>query len=201
MDFPFRPVPKKFRAIPTSAKKVFEGIIFDVYQWEQKMFDDTTETFEMLKRPDTIGVITIVDGKALILNEEQPNDIKRINFPLGRVNKNESILDAAYRELKEETGITPEKLYYVESIQEVGKIDWLIHFFISIGIKEQTDPKLDAGEKITLQTIEIDEIIERHKKLSLEMPEIFTELLLNNKVEEYKDRLLSPEKYFSEVKI
>ncbi len=36
--------------IPPNAKRVFKGIIFDVYQWQQKMFDGSKETFEMLKR-------------------------------------------------------------------------------------------------------------------------------------------------------
>lgn len=35
--------------LPPQAKKVFTGQIFDVYQWEQEMYDGSFETFEMLK--------------------------------------------------------------------------------------------------------------------------------------------------------
>lgn len=49
--------------IPINARRVFKGIIFDVYQWEQKMFDGNFKTFEMLKRPNTVEIIAIRDNK------------------------------------------------------------------------------------------------------------------------------------------
>ena len=48
--------PQSKQPIPANAKKVFHGVIFDVYQWEQEMFDGTKEIFEKLKRPDTVVV-------------------------------------------------------------------------------------------------------------------------------------------------
>lgn len=52
---------------------MFKGVIFDVYQWEQEMFDGTTQTFEKLKRPDTIMVIPVTeDGKIILTEQEQP---------------------------------------------------------------------------------------------------------------------------------
>jgi len=39
--------------LTSQAQRVFKGIIFDVYQWKQKMFDGSQGIFEMLKRPDT----------------------------------------------------------------------------------------------------------------------------------------------------
>ena len=67
------PKPKSKQPLPDNAKKVFEGVIFDVYQWEQKMFDGSLETFEKLKRPDTVIVFPIMaDGKVLLTKQEQP---------------------------------------------------------------------------------------------------------------------------------
>lgn len=42
-----RPVSRQ--PIPDHAKCVFKGVIFDVYQWEQKLYNGTTTTFEKLK--------------------------------------------------------------------------------------------------------------------------------------------------------
>jgi hypothetical protein len=59
--------------IPKKARRVFKGVIFDVYHWPQKMFDNSTVTFEMLKRADTLQVIAITpDKKILLLKEQQP---------------------------------------------------------------------------------------------------------------------------------
>ncbi|MEI7603954.1 MAG: hypothetical protein WCJ19_02970 [bacterium] len=47
--------------IPEDAVKVFSGVIFDVYQWQQLQFDGTYATFEKIKRNDVALVIPIMD--------------------------------------------------------------------------------------------------------------------------------------------
>lgn len=49
-------IPDNAVLVPDAAQHVFEGMIFDVYQWPQKLFDGSEHTFEMLKRPDTVVV-------------------------------------------------------------------------------------------------------------------------------------------------
>ena len=58
--------------IPSHAKKVFSGTIFDVYQWEQEMFDGTTKIFEAAGRPHTALVIPVIDDKIVLSYERQP---------------------------------------------------------------------------------------------------------------------------------
>jgi hypothetical protein len=50
-------------SIPTDAKMIFKGKLFEVWQWEQKMFDGSVETFEHLKRPNMAVVIPITHGQ------------------------------------------------------------------------------------------------------------------------------------------
>mgnify|MGYP000255301749 CR=1 FL=1 len=50
--------------LPPDAKKDFDGIIFDVYHYNQKMYNGTTETFEILKRADTAIVIPTANNQA-----------------------------------------------------------------------------------------------------------------------------------------
>src|SRR3989344_6006543 len=96
--------------IPPQAKRVFKGVIFDVYQWEQKMFDGTTTTFEKLKRPDTVVVFPILpDGRILLTEQEQPGKQLFIGATGGRVDENEDILESAKRELLEESGYKAEE--------------------------------------------------------------------------------------------
>ncbi|HEY4513381.1 MAG TPA: hypothetical protein VJH06_02610 [Candidatus Paceibacterota bacterium] len=66
-----RPISKQ--PIPDDAKRVFKGVIFDVYQWEQEMYDGTKAIFEKLKRPDTVVVFPVLpDGKIILTEQEQP---------------------------------------------------------------------------------------------------------------------------------
>lgn len=62
-----------FMAIPDHAQLVFTGKTFDVYQWEQEMFDGSTKTFEKLRRNHSIDIVAVdQDKKIYILEEEQP---------------------------------------------------------------------------------------------------------------------------------
>ena len=58
-------VPDFAKTIPEQAELKFHGVIFDVYQWPQEMFDGSTETFEMLRRADTVKIIAILTPEEL----------------------------------------------------------------------------------------------------------------------------------------
>lgn len=59
--------------IPESARKVFDGAVFDVYQWPERLFDGSVATFEMLKGTDSVAVIAVSEnGEILYTDEEQP---------------------------------------------------------------------------------------------------------------------------------
>src|SRR3989344_90768 len=98
--------PKSKQPIPENAKRVFRGVIFDVYQWEQEMYDGTRTIFEKLKRPDTVVVFRVLpDGKIILTEQEQPGGKGPfIGATGGRVDEGEDILAVAKRELLEESG-------------------------------------------------------------------------------------------------
>ena len=77
-------VPNNAVLIPDNAQRVFKGVIYDVYQWPQTMFDGSTKTFEMLKRADTVEIIAVHDDKHVDLNEEQPHLPLHYTLPAGR---------------------------------------------------------------------------------------------------------------------
>lgn len=88
--------PTSKQPIPKHAKRVFKGIIFDVYQWKQKLFDGSFTTFEKIKRKSTVMVLPITkDGKIILTQQEQPLEGKFIGAIGGIVDdkdKNEAIL-------------------------------------------------------------------------------------------------------------
>jgi len=45
--------------IPDNATMVFKGKTFDVYQWEQEMFDGKKKIWERLKRNHSIDIIAV----------------------------------------------------------------------------------------------------------------------------------------------
>ena len=151
-------IPPSAVLIPPSAKKVFTGQIFDVYQWPQKLYDGTTTTFEMLRRPDACITIAVKDDKIVVEKEEQPHCAK-ISFPGGRNDVDgEDEFMAAAREMLEETGLAFAKWKLLDAYQPEGKIDWLVYIFLATDFISETTPELDAGEKISWSLMDFSEV-------------------------------------------
>ena len=174
------------RRIPPEASCVFRGIIFDVYQWEQKDFVGNTKIFERLTRPDTAKVIPVTeDGRIMYAFEEQPGKPPFYSTIGGRVEEGEDALDAAKRELLEETGYEGTEWSLLEATQPVGKMEWTYHTFIARGCRPVAAQSLDGGEKIELRFATFDEFIR------LVVEEDFHESALKIR---FLEALLDPEK-------
>ncbi|PIT93074.1 MAG: hypothetical protein COU06_01945 [Candidatus Harrisonbacteria bacterium CG10_big_fil_rev_8_21_14_0_10_38_8] len=189
--------PKSKQPIPDNAKKVFKGVIFDVYQWEQELFDGTKTTFEKLKRPDTVVVFPVLDdGRIILTEQEQPGKEPFIGATGGRVDEGEDILEAAKRELLEESGYEASEYILWDAQHPTSKIDWVVYTFIAKGIKKVVDMSLDAGEKISLKLVTLDEFIEvaiNENFVEKEIiPKLYEAKLHPEKKEELK-KLFNPE--------
>lgn len=150
--------------LPDHAKKVFGGIAYDIYQWEQELFDGSITTFEMAKHADAVSVIPIINDKIVIIHESQPRDEERIGFPGGVMDAGETPLQTAQRELLEETGMRF-KTFKLVAIDDMGgtKMDWWIYRYVATDLIGQVEPKQDPGEKITSEIVSF----ERAKELSV----------------------------------
>ena len=148
-------------AIPDHAKKVFQGVIFSVYQWQQEMYDGSTATFEALRRPGTIQVIPTMGEHVLLSYEEQPG--KPLSYSLlgGRQEEGEDPLVTAKRELLEEAGLKSTDWELLKEYESDGKIQWTSYFFIARNCQKVAEPHLDPGERIEVRPVTFEEFIER----------------------------------------
>lgn len=175
-------IPENVKLIPAEAECKFQGELFDVYQWPQEMFDGSTATFEMLRREDTVVIIAVltaeeqrrlekvtgdedVEDKVVITYQTQPHQDWFYDYPGGRHdNPDETELEAAKRELREETGLNFANWKLVEVHQPFTKIDWLVYTFVATGLVGQVAQQLDTGEKIEVLEVTLDELREYAKK-------------------------------------
>ncbi len=152
--------PESKQPLPKNAKLVFNGIMFDTYQWEVEGYDGKKRVFEKLKRPDTAMIIPVTDdGKIIVALQEQPHKPPFIGTVGGRVDESENAFDAAKRELLEETGYEAKEWILFDAIQPVSKIEWAIYTFIAKGCKKVAEQNLDGAEKIELKFLNFDEFI------------------------------------------
>lgn len=147
--------------IPKDAKLVFKGVLFDVYQWQQEMFDGTFATFERLRRKSSINVLAIMeDGKFMLCEEEQPTRGKFLCVPGGQVDRDEKPEFAGARELREETGCEGTLELWMETNPYGNKIDWTVYSYIARNCKKVAEQHLDAGERITTRFVDFEKFID-----------------------------------------
>jgi ADP-ribose pyrophosphatase len=81
------------------------------------------ELYHYFKEPDNVIIIPVVNNKFILVKQKRiPINKKNIEFPMGRVDLNEDSIDAAGRELLEETGY-----------QSMTKLNKLVTFFADPG--------------------------------------------------------------------
>ncbi len=170
-------IPEWAKLIPEEAEKVFSGVLYDVYQWPQEMFDGSTATFEMLRRPDTVKVIAVLtpeeqaqlkdvvnlttstEDKIVITKQKQPRKDWFYDYPGGRVDDEDADeLTGAKRELLEEAGLELANWKLIDVKQPFDKIDWLVYTFVASGLVRQAPQSLDGGELIEVELATIPEV-------------------------------------------
>ncbi|MDO8566088.1 MAG: NUDIX hydrolase [Candidatus Moranbacteria bacterium] len=182
--------PLSRQPIPDDAKCVFKGTMFDVYQWEQRLFNGSKAIFEKVKRPDTVVVFPILpDGKILLTEQEQPGKEPFIGATGGRVDEGEDVMAAAKRELLEESGYEAEQYILWHAEQPVSKMEWAVYVFIAKGLKKVAGLDLDGGEKITLKPVTFDEFIDLGTQENFSEKEIVFKLLEAKVYPEKKEEL------------
>lgn len=152
-------------SIPEHAKIVFKGVLFDIYQWEQKMFDGTFKTFEAVKRISTVQIIAITKSKKIILlKEEQPYVGKFISVPGGQVERDENHKQSAKKELLEETGMITDNLVLWRKNNVGSKIVWDSYYYIAKNCEKLYKSNPENGEKIEQYEVTFDEFIKETQK-------------------------------------
>ncbi|MDG1950906.1 MAG: NUDIX hydrolase [bacterium] len=146
--------------LPEKAEQVFKGVIFDVYQWEQEMYDGSTATFEGLKRQHTAEVIATMGDKIMIQDQEQPAKPRFLSLPGGRIEWGEDPLVGAKRELIEESGCTTDDWQLYDEVQPYTKVDWSIYVYIARNVECVQEMELDGGEKIEMKWVTFDELLD-----------------------------------------
>ena len=148
--------------IPKNATMAFKGRTWSVYQWKERMYDGSEGLFEGLKRNnDTVKIIATIGNKVISTKELQPGTEYYYSLPGGTIEDGETPLQAARRELSEETGLETDdwELFTKFDMLEVQRVECNTYIWLARGCKKTTIQKLDSGEKIDIIENTFDEFI------------------------------------------
>lgn len=147
------------KKIPDHAERVFKWEIFEIYQWEQELYDGSFATFEAVRKSPTVTVLALTKESKLLINKEsQPNKWEYFWLITWRVEDWEDILETAKRELMEETGFSWELNFLESANSNMSKFDYEIYVYIAKNCEKVWEQNLDAGEKIETFEVPLDEI-------------------------------------------
>jgi ADP-ribose pyrophosphatase len=189
--------PKNHNPLPDNSKKVFQGIRWQVHQWEQIQFDGSIKIYESIKRFDTVIVYPVIDENVVILEEEQPHwGRKSDSIVAGGVGDGEDIVEAAKRELREETGMIFKDFYLVHAEQKYHDLHSNAYVFIAKNLIEKGEVLPDSGERTEPKEVSFQELIKLTKQRKFfHKPTFVDEFIIQDKVEELFDIFRNPEKY------
>ena len=140
---------------------MFEGVLFDTYQWEQELYDGSKKVFERLVGQDIAKAIAVTeDGRILLIEDEQPAREKIIKFPGGYIDLGETPEVAAKRELLEETGYEAGSSEELIEARSWNKIDLNRYYFLFKGCKKVAEPLVQAGERIKVNLISFEQMLD-----------------------------------------
>ena len=102
------------------------------------------------------GIIIIKDNKVLMVKESKKECYGKLAFPAGHVEDGENIMEAAKRELLEETGYKAELVKVFPIISFSGKRPMImIHF---LGNNEKLIQKYNTDEILGIEWIDLNDL-------------------------------------------
>ncbi len=149
------------KKIPDHATRVYEGIFLEVWHWDQIMFDGSVKTFEAIRRKSSTEVIATNGDTVYFAEQEQPGRPAFKSLFGGQIEPGEEPLASAKRELLEESGMESNDWVLLSTEQfPWSKLEWETHIYVARNVTVVAEQKLDAGEKVSIQSGSIDEFLQ-----------------------------------------
>lgn len=176
---------------PTHAKKVFEGVLFDIFQWEQEMYDGSKVTFEQAVKCHSTCIIAIIDGHVMVTKQEQPCEVHPfIGLPAGRIERDETPEENAHKELFEEVGVECDSLNLIKTFEYGFKMDYKCYVYLADNPRILSEPSPDSGEKIEVMKVPLAEFFEMVSNNTLRESRMLKSVFNNELSKECEERMM-----------
>ncbi len=147
--------------VKISSDQVFDGRLLKVYCDEILLPDGNKAGREYIMHVGAVCVVALTDDNDVIIERQYryPMHEVTLEIPAGKLDsKDEDPLQAAKRELKEETGAVADKMTYLGKFYPTPAYsDEVIHMYLAEGIRFE-EQSLDDYEFLTVDTMPIAEL-------------------------------------------
>ncbi len=144
-----------------NSKNVFSGSLLNVFSDDIELPDGKTAGREYIKHVGAVCIVALTDDDRVIVERQYryPMHDVILEIPAGKLDrKNEDPLEAAKRELREETGVTADKMTYLGKFYPTPAYsDEIIHMYLAEGL-HFGEQSLDDDEFLITELVPIKEL-------------------------------------------
>ncbi|NMO96908.1 NUDIX domain-containing protein [Paenibacillus lemnae] len=141
-----------------SSESIFEGKIISLQLDTVMLPDGKTASREVVRHPGAVAVLALHQDKMLVVDQfRQPLGRCEVEIPAGKLEKGEDPMEAAKRELEEETGYTCASIRKLQTFYtSPGFADEVIHLYLAEDLTVG-DMKPDEDEFLEMSEITLEE--------------------------------------------
>jgi len=152
---------RKFEEITLSTEPIYKGRIISLQVDQVQLPNGGTASREIVKHPGAVAVIPLLDDKMIVVEQyRKPLEKSQIEIPAGKLDPGEEPLQAALRELEEETGFRSDHVKHVSSFYtSPGFADEIIHLYVAEQlVKGEARP--DEDEFLECEAITLEQALQ-----------------------------------------
>jgi len=139
--------------------KKYKGKNINIALYETKL-NGTRISQEIVEQGNVVAVLAIDDDEAILVNEFRYPVGYVLEIPAGTVDKGETALKCAKRELLEETGYKAKKIeHLIRFFPKLGYNTQIIDCYVATELEKISEPNLDEDELITVKKIKFRKLL------------------------------------------
>jgi len=139
--------------------KKYKGKNINIALYETKL-NGTRISQEIVEQGNVVAVLAIDDDEAILVNEFRYPVGYVLEIPAGNVDKGETPLKCAKRELLEETGYKAKKIeHLIRFFPKLGYNTQIIDCYVATELTKISEPNLDEDELITVKKIKFKKLL------------------------------------------
>ena len=139
--------------------KKYKGKNINIALYETKL-NGTRISQEIVEQGNVVAVLAIDDDEVILVNEFRYPVGYVLEIPAGTVDKGETPLKCAKRELLEETGYKAKKIeHLIRFFPKLGYNTQIIDCYVATELTKISEPNLDEDELITVKKIKFRKLL------------------------------------------
>ncbi|MEB3102748.1 NUDIX domain-containing protein [Ferviditalea candida] len=149
---------RKFEEVTLRTEEIYKGRVISLQVDHVRLPNGETATREIVKHPGAVGILALHEGRMIVVEQYRKALGKnQVEIPAGKLDAGEDPLEAARRELEEETGFHCGKLEHVSSFYtSPGFADEILHLYWA-GDLQKGEMNLDEDEFLDCFEITLDQ--------------------------------------------